>query len=234
MGQYHVTVNLTKREFLNPHGLGCGLKLWEQIDTRAGVPTALMVLLACSNGRGGGDLPDGTEGTPEEISPEFEHLARQVIGRWTGDRVAVVGDYAEREDLLPEDDADLVYDLCGSESDRQEKVAYLRQKASEAETSPPNPHQVQDPRVVAQELREKADRLARASLYQDITPLVAAYLERLCGVKYVTPESGGAWKRVVDAQGEEVERTLAPDMVVGPEGVQVYPRFKTGRTRKRK
>ena len=31
MGQYWKAVNLDKREFVHPHRLGCGLKLWEQL-----------------------------------------------------------------------------------------------------------------------------------------------------------------------------------------------------------
>ena len=181
MGQYHVTVNLTKREFINPHGLGCGLKLWEQIDTRAGVPTALVALLACSNGRGAGDLDEYPE------SPD-------VVGRWAGDRVAVVGDYAEDADLRPEDHAALIYSLCSSYEDR-----------------------------VAQP-DAKAEVLKGMEPYRDITPLVAVYLERLCGVRY----EGEGWKKVVDAAGRQVPRTLAPDMVVTSEGIQAQPRFVVG------
>ena len=105
MGQYHVTVNLTKREFLYPHTLGCGLKLLEQVDTVAGIPTALMVLLACSNGRGGGDFTEYDE-------------CPNIIGRWAGDRIAVVGDYAEDSDLAPEDHAHNIFDLCMNETER--------------------------------------------------------------------------------------------------------------------
>jgi len=122
MGQYHKTVSLTKREFINPHSLGCGLKLVEQIDTKAGVPTALMVLLACSNDRGGGDL-DTFHGTP------LAEIAQEVIGRWAGDRVAVVGDYAKRPDLDPGDDADLIYLLCVSDPERLDTVAHYRELA---------------------------------------------------------------------------------------------------------
>lgn len=178
MGQYHVTVNLSKREFINPHGLACGLKLWEQIDTRAGVPTALMALLACSNGRSAGDLDED----------------EMVVGRWAGDRVAVVGDYAEDEDLGPEDHAGLVYDLCSSYEDR---VAQADQKAGV---------------------------LAGMEPYRDITPLVAAYLERLCGVRY----EGEGWKKVVTTAGFTVHRLLAPDMVLTSEGIQEQPRFVVG------
>jgi hypothetical protein len=83
MGQYHYVVNADKRQFLMPHRLGDGLKLMEFGNSAGGVMTGLAILLAVSNGRGGGDL-------------RFES---EVIGSWGGDRIAIVGDYAEDTDL---------------------------------------------------------------------------------------------------------------------------------------
>jgi len=99
MGQYHVTVNLDKKEFLMPHKLGVGLKLLEQLHSSESIQEALFILLACSNGRGGGDLHD-----------DQNHM----IGRWAGDRIAVVGDYAELSDLPMMFGADTIYQLCHS------------------------------------------------------------------------------------------------------------------------
>lgn len=82
MGQYHDIVNLSKREFLHAHKLGCGLKLVEQANTDAGTLQALFAALACSNGRGGGDFID-----------------HEWVGRWKGDQIAVIGDYATNGDL---------------------------------------------------------------------------------------------------------------------------------------
>ena len=77
MGQYHRCVNLDKREFIDPHKLGNGLKLREQVASHPGTGAALIILLAsASNGQGGGDL---------DQSP--------IVGRWRGDRIAFVGDY---------------------------------------------------------------------------------------------------------------------------------------------
>lgn len=92
MGQYHFPVNLTKKQYLHPHRLGNGLKLMEFISASDGIPQAMILLLACSNGRGGGDFrgedPEG------------------LIGSWAGDQIAIVGDYFEQEDMpnhnLPE------------------------------------------------------------------------------------------------------------------------------------
>lgn len=88
MGQYHLTVNLDKREFVHPHKLASGLKLWEQLACEMGPGKALIILLAHPERRGGGDFDVETD------------VARRTIGRWRGDRIAIVGDYAEDGDLL--------------------------------------------------------------------------------------------------------------------------------------
>lgn len=95
MGQYHILANLDKKEFVHPHDLACGLKLWEQIANNPGTGAALIVLLACSNGRGGGDF-----------------MKNEMVGSWAGDRIAVVGDYAEDSDLAPEHKAGSIYGYC--------------------------------------------------------------------------------------------------------------------------
>ena len=86
----------------NPHNLAVGLKACEQLGSFPSTPQALFVLLVCSNGRGGGDLAE-TRGFRERI-----------IGRWAGDRIAVVGDYAEDTDIRAplHDPVSAIYDLC--------------------------------------------------------------------------------------------------------------------------
>ena len=77
MGQYHKVVNLDRKEYIDPHWLGCGLKLWEQLANHPSTGTALIVFLAShSNGSGGGDLAQSA-----------------IVGSWCGDRIAFVGDY---------------------------------------------------------------------------------------------------------------------------------------------
>jgi len=131
--------------------------------------------------RGGGDFD------LEEDEDEFVHdlkkaagisyaeIAKRTIGRWAGDRIALVGDYAERGDLPPEDDADLIYELCCSEEERQESVNWLKEKAIER----------QDP-----ELEEKAIRLANAQLYRDISDDVCAVIEHELRGKF----TGEGWR----------------------------------------
>jgi hypothetical protein len=150
MGQYHVAVSLSRREYVHPHALGDGLKLVEQAGSGSGgVGTALIVLLAASNGYGGGDLR--------------AHDPNGVVGRWAGDRVAIVGDCAEPEDLAPEHGAELVYDLCGTREEVLGRAARLIDYAK---------------RSGRHEYAERAARLREREPYRDVTPLVRAFLER--------------------------------------------------------
>lgn len=79
MGQYYIPVNLDKREYIDPHKLNDGIKLLEFGCSAYGTMTALAVLLADGNNRGGGDL----------------HSEKAVIGSWAGDRIVIAGDYAD-------------------------------------------------------------------------------------------------------------------------------------------
>ena len=79
MGQYYKIVNIDKKQFLHPHTFGDGLKLLEFGCSAPGTMTALAVLLADGNNRGGGDL-------------RSDH---PLIGSWAGDRIVVAGDYAD-------------------------------------------------------------------------------------------------------------------------------------------
>ena len=92
MGQYHILVNFTKREYVHPHRLGNGAKLLENVGFDTSLSTALFMLMAVSNGRGGGDF---------RAAADYNVAAkkRRMIGSWGGDRVAVIGDYFEKKDL---------------------------------------------------------------------------------------------------------------------------------------
>lgn len=78
MGQYHTLYNLDKKEKVESFS---GFKLLEQIGYPKSTSTALFLLIANSNGRGGGDVED-----------------HPLVGSWAGDRVVVQGDYAEEGD----------------------------------------------------------------------------------------------------------------------------------------
>lgn len=79
-GQYHIIINLTKREYLHPHNFGDGLKLMEFGLSQCGTMSGLAILLSNSNGRGGGDL--------DSRNP--------IVGSWAGDNIVIVGDYADK------------------------------------------------------------------------------------------------------------------------------------------
>ena len=82
MGQYWKPVNLTKREFINPHKLKTGLKMVEQAFS-SDIAAAMVILLSVMpQRRGGGDMQ-----------------SNPFIGRWAGDMVVFVGDYSIDEDM---------------------------------------------------------------------------------------------------------------------------------------
>ena len=81
MGQYHKLYNIDKREYVHGHRIDNGLKLLEQVGHVKSTSTALFLLVANSNGRGGGDAEP-----------------HRMVGRWAGDRIVVQGDYAEPTD----------------------------------------------------------------------------------------------------------------------------------------
>ena len=84
MGQYHGLFNLDKKEMLFPHELGFGAKQWEHTGFQGSLSDILYALCAYQVARGGGDFQDD--------GGIFK-------GRWHGDRVAVIGDYAALGDL---------------------------------------------------------------------------------------------------------------------------------------
>jgi hypothetical protein len=114
LGQYWIPVNLDKREFVHPHRLGAGLKLWEQLASSPGTGAALIVLTAAMpEVRGGGDLDlDENRHGPQRTPSDYREVARRTIGRWAGDRIALVGDYAENTDLPAEFEAASIYARC--------------------------------------------------------------------------------------------------------------------------
>lgn len=93
MGQYYLIANLDKREYLHPHKLGSGLKLWE--IAASDLSRSLILLLQDSDGRGGGD---GNIDDP--VIAEF-------CGRWKNNRLAIVGDYDSKD----------IYHQCEDESE---------------------------------------------------------------------------------------------------------------------
>ena len=106
MGQYHHIMNLTRHEYLNAEAFDEGRKLTEFGCGNGGTMAALAALLSASSGRGFGDFHthDGAgRDNPEHWLKGFgltaELADRHIVGRWAGDAIAIVGDYAQEEDL---------------------------------------------------------------------------------------------------------------------------------------
>lgn len=96
MGQYHFICNLDKEEYLHPQRFGDGLKLFEFGSSQGGTLTGLAVLLSEQNGRGGGDLSPRPEADKERAA----FLLKEYVGRWAGDRIAIIGDYFDNDDPI--------------------------------------------------------------------------------------------------------------------------------------
>lgn len=79
MGQYYYAVNITKKQYLNPHTFSDGAKLLEFGCSSEGMMTGLAILLSDGNNRGGGDLRSDNP----------------IIGSWAGDKIVITGDYAD-------------------------------------------------------------------------------------------------------------------------------------------
>jgi len=124
MGQYWTYVNLDKKECINNYALGSGAKLWEQLANQ-GPGAALIVLLAgMTSRRGGGDFDmDKNWHGPERTFPEhncspgqmpdnYPLVAGCTIGRWAGDRIIAIGDYAKPDDYPELGDLPAIYEYA--------------------------------------------------------------------------------------------------------------------------
>lgn len=115
MGQYHILVNLTKKQFVSPGGLGRGAKQVEHID-RMG--EAMYFLTCVPVRRGGGDVIQGDHNLV-------------FIGSWMGDRVAVVGDYSVDEDLPNYPGFGKIYKECMAQINPMYDCYGMRQKSKD-------------------------------------------------------------------------------------------------------
>jgi hypothetical protein len=179
MGQYWRTVNIDKREFIDPHKLATGMKLWEQVNNSPGTPVALFILTAAMpEERGGGDLKP--------------HPA---IGRWAGDRVVTIGDYADDADLprsrIP---AGILYRLCTTPAKLDEQRDYIRQMLRSKEYC--SDYQAQ--------LRKTLRQLAGKKPFTDVSDMVCEVIERECMGKF----TGDGWRDWVPASHKGLQEVL--------------------------
>lgn len=189
MGQYHVVVNADKRHFLHPHRLGDGLKLMEFGNSTGGVTLALVILLAVSNNRGGGDLRSDNE----------------LIGSWGGDRIAIVGDYAEDSDLPSTFDPEpkSIYRRCVSPW-TSHVVAHP--DGTSLHSWQPTTH-----KAAIDELLAKHPEWHGLPFYRDISADVRACIEA-DGIYTFGKDTGGWIDRT--SVYDEPRRSLRPDMVI--------------------
>jgi hypothetical protein len=97
MGQYHILVNLDKREIVHPHDISLGLKQYEHTGFKGSLSDAMYVLVMTSPDSGGGDFP-----------------ATEISGRWVGDRVVVLGDYTQEHSIPGVEDASTIYSIANA------------------------------------------------------------------------------------------------------------------------
>ena len=89
MGQYFCLANLDKREYVCPWCIGGGATLWEWAANTTGAVST--ILLRKSDEGGGGDFYGYGRGCDE--GGAIDVPLSKIVGRWAGDRVALVGDY---------------------------------------------------------------------------------------------------------------------------------------------
>lgn len=177
MGQYWKLVNLDKKEFVNPHKLASGLKLWECLANSPGIGAAMIILQsAMPEARGGGDF------TLDSDNEEYNEIARRTVGRWAGDRVVMVGDYAVDSDLPRRQKASGIYGKCMSKDDWREdiKSCYRTIKKLKEGTYYSNPisYKTRD-----EQIKNYEERIAKLksevwyNLYTDISDDVVKVIE---------------------------------------------------------
>lgn len=185
MGQYWMPVNLDKKEYIDPHKLGCGLKLWEQLANHPSTGTALIILTAAQKERRGGgdfDMEENWHGPERTIPPHnmdpgpmprnYPTIAHDTIGRWAGDRIAIVGDYAEDSDLPRQFEASKIWDKLGPEYEYYEN---------------------DDPEGALTQTKDgkfSHRKVVKESVYLDITDDVCSVIEHELNGKF----SGDGWR----------------------------------------
>lgn len=188
MGQYWKVCNLDKREYIDPHKLGSGLKLWEIIANHPGPATALVILCAAMpERRGGGDFSMDND------------VAKRTVGRWAGDRIALIGDYAEKNDLKDFDVTEIKYDLEDIDGLELDEVNFANEQVAVDMLLEAGCPSIGSIRKHGGGLSERLAKLvpnrkrwaslrkiagARTQVWRDISDDVAAIIEKVLNGKY--------------------------------------------------
>lgn len=96
MGQYYKVVNISKKQTLEPHTFGDGMKLLEFGISGFGTMAALALLLSDGNGRGSGDFRS-------QDDEKWDFL----VGSWAGDKIVITGDYADEGRFISDEKKNL-------------------------------------------------------------------------------------------------------------------------------
>ena len=181
MGQYWRIVNLSKREYLDPHALGSGEKAWEQLANQMPSKALYILTLAQPEMRGGGDLDLDLDSNWQGLG-DYPDLAHAVIGRWAGDRIAVVGDYAESDDLIK----------CGTINSRQVDVKKIYSSCMDEKD------------FDSEGAWEKEQGITKSMLFTNVTAYVQRVLEHELNGKFVnTGHCSSYWMEGKDLEAFE-------------------------------
>ncbi len=172
MGQYWKLINVDKMEFVHPHTLGDGLKLLEMGSGAPGIGTAMILLMAdkAREYRGGGDPSHGA----------------LVLGSWAGDRVMLVGDYADDDDGPPINgiERSWMHSLCIRKGKLEEVIADLEEMESRQQLSGSHSEML-------------AYLRQGGAIFRDISMEIAAAIEQEIGGKF----TGTGWRDWVPGRG---------------------------------
>lgn len=165
MGQYHNIINATRHEYLGAHELGNGVKMLEQSCSYGGVRASLVAFLA----RRGGNMPADLSYSP-------------LIGRWAGNAIMAIGDYAEAGDLpswkgeLPEPE---LYRACREKPKRPARgYHWLVQGESETQAI------LRGKREHQEALAEWEAFCAKHRPVRNVAPKVKGLLESACNIRF--------------------------------------------------
>ena len=177
MGQYYIVVNVDRKEYLDPLKFNDGLKLLEITGGRSFTLSALALLLADGNGRGGGDFPCSSSSVPD---------VSEWIGRWVGNRIVVAGDYADDCKFLSERDIAQFYQ---SDPEAFELIRRYGRKG-------PNLYEVAKRTFTDISEHMIAVMLQESHLKEDLLEELA-YLIRIYGSPHALKESGNRFVRAI-------------------------------------
>lgn len=95
MGQAHRIANLDRHEYLDPNAFEFASSQLCALNGSDGAMWGMTLLVAASNGKGSGDFSpvDGGSGVEPQEPDERTQALLDLVGRWAGQRVAIIGDY---------------------------------------------------------------------------------------------------------------------------------------------